>query len=308
MRIFLFLFLFAFLLKWLFDLLLPFGERLSMELHLLCLRQINDSKSSYAFFYEALVCGKNLPEGSLKESFIKSSILHLIVVSGSHLLFLEKIIKGLVRHRLLSELLLLLYAGVALFQAPVSRALLHLYLRHLAQSRKWFLSQTQLSLLSGTFCLFLFPHWGQSYSFLLSWCASLALACISDHQWPQKPLEQATFIYGFFLYPLSFISHPHPLAILFNALISPLVGFLLFPLALAGLVFPFLRKSMDFLLSLFLQSLDSLSASLSIVKKDMIFGEASLLPLWIYLLVAHFISHGILILRKKGAFKFLQSP
>ena len=232
-----------------------------MNLHLLCLGQV-DPRSDHALFHQALICGKNLPEGILRETFMRSSILHLIVVSGSHLLFLEKMVKGLVRYRILTLFLLLFYTATALFQAPVSRALVNLYIRQLAQARKWAWSQTQVSLFSGILCLFFFPQWSHSYSFLLSWCASLALAFISDHQWPKRPLEQAAFIYGFFLYPLSFISHPHPLAILFNALITPFVGLLLFPFSLLGMVFPFLREGMDGFLSLFLQGLEHLSGSL----------------------------------------------
>ena len=301
---FLFLFLSLFLLGLHFHgffstFLLPLGEKLAFYLHSLCLQQMDHGKD-YTFFYEALVCGKNLPEGNLKVSFIKSSILHLIVVSGSHLLFLEKICLVFLRNATLARYLLLIYTFVALLQAPVVRALFSLYLRHFAKARKWFWSQTQLSLISGTLCLFFFPHWSVSYSFLLSWCASLALAFISDHQWPKKPLGQATFLYVFFLFPLSFISHPHPLAILFNAIITPFVGFLLFPLAILSFLFPFLVEVIQFFLSLFFHVLENLSFELPLVRKDKGLDGFSYLALWLYLFIAHFASHALWILKRKG--------
>ena len=288
-----------------FSSLFPLAEKLSLYLHSLCLQQI-PHQSDYNFFYEALVCGKNLPEGSLKDSFIKSSILHLIVVSGSHLLFLEKMSLSLLRHKALTHFLLLIYAFMALLQAPVLRALVSLYLRHFAQARKWFWSQTQLSLISGILCLLFFPHWSQSYSFILSWCASLALAFISDHQWPSKPLEQGAFIYGFFLFPLSLISHPHPLAIVFNVFITPLVGILLFPFAILGIFLPFFMDFIDLFLSFFLRSLENLSFELPLIRKDFSSNPFSYLPLWIYLFTAHFISHAVFLLRRKDGMFFPQ--
>ena len=44
--------------------------------------------SNYQDFYKALVCGTDLPSSQLKEYFKMSGLLHLIVVSGSHLIFI----------------------------------------------------------------------------------------------------------------------------------------------------------------------------------------------------------------------------
>ena len=64
-------------------------SHLSNDLHNLCLRHLN-FETHLSEIYKSLICGKRLPTGHIKEIFVKGGLIHLTVVSGAHLLFLEK--------------------------------------------------------------------------------------------------------------------------------------------------------------------------------------------------------------------------
>ena len=98
---------------------------LAFSLHEKCL-QFSSFQSETADIYKALVCGHRLPKGLIKETFVKSGLIHLMVVSGAHLLFLERLWKSINLPFFRTGgilFLLILYALTANLHPPVLRAL-----------------------------------------------------------------------------------------------------------------------------------------------------------------------------------------
>ena len=161
-----------------------------------------------------------------------------MVVSGAHLLFLERLwIKlplpffkktGL-------SFFLVFYALITHLHPPVLRALFSFFLFQLSQSQKLFWSQSVITHLSGFLCLFYSPQWTHSLSLQLSWLASLAQGLSSSS------LVKALCTYVIVFPIISQWQFLHPLTVLINWLIAPLIGFFLLPLSFITAFLPFLQ-------------------------------------------------------------------
>lgn len=205
--------------------------------------------------YRAIICGANLPPGDLANGLRQAGLLHLIVVSGSHLLLLEQAFNF--RDYKLKPLNYLIFPVLFGFvlttraEPPAVRAFLSLCLRSMNHSCKLGWSDLQIATLSGfvslTFCL----DGGRTHSLLLSWGASLSLCAVSTFTTPSNStlsqvLRQVT-IY-LLLFPLLIpLSAPHPISIFCNLLFTPLLNAVLFPMSLIAFAFGFLRPIVDHL-------------------------------------------------------------
>lgn len=190
--------------------------------------------STHAEIYAGLVCGKSLGQKTLLLRLLETSqLIHLIVVSGSHLVllhsaceFFSKKIFGKQLPSHISFAGLLLYTLMTGFQPPCVRAFLFFVAQRSRFRNHAFLSSILLT-------LFLIPAWIFSASFQLSVMASLFLLLV-----PQKKafLTQTLLTLG--LGPLlGFISLA---GLLLNLIIAPVLSLFLFPLALLGiLIHPF---------------------------------------------------------------------
>ncbi len=122
--------------------------------------------SDYQDFYKALVCGTDLPPSQLKEYFKMSGLLHLIVVSGSHLIFIlffyEKLFSD--RFRYLKVILLTVYTFITGLQPPTVRALVGIGIRKLNDTRSYFWDSVQISWITGVLTLVLYKNWSNSFS------------------------------------------------------------------------------------------------------------------------------------------------
>jgi hypothetical protein len=116
--------------------------------------------------------------------------------------------------------------------------------------KKLFVAPVILVFLSCTLSVAIFPQWLSSRSLLMSVMAALVLAVMSDF-WekdresiPALFLTQSVlyFVMGFCLWGFS---NPHPLSILLNLILGPLIGGLLFPLALLVVLIPALAFLFD---------------------------------------------------------------
>ncbi len=197
---------------------------------------------------QALLCGRSLAKGPLYSALQSTGLLHLIVVSGAHLVFIEQNINFLCRKLKLLEYfrlpLLVAFSFATNFQPPIARALCFRLFRKLSRSLGLNHPPLLSSLLSGLVLLAFIPQWSQSYSFHLSWVAQLALLLGSE----KKSRFQQFAIY-FLLLPLLIpLGPPHPFSIFLNLLVTPLIGFLLIPAALfACLLFPLWPSSVEFI-------------------------------------------------------------
>jgi predicted membrane metal-binding protein len=194
--------------------------------------------------YNALVCGANLAASHEKQIFVDTGLIHLMVVSGSHLVFIEILLGFL--PRFFRVLVLGAYCYLTGLQAPVIRA----FLRRLIGP--WLtdlsdLTSLQLEAVTVLVALTLYPEWLLSRSFLMSWMCGLALC--APKMIPKFPhLDQALKSY-FFLLPFCWAS---PMTVAWNTLLAPFVGFILFPACiLAILIHPLVVVS-DLMWSAFL--------------------------------------------------------
>ena len=206
---------------------------LARESHETCL-QLTSLQSELVDIYRALICGKKLPQGWIKETFIRNGLIHLMVVSGAHLLFLERLWKNLNLPLFQSAgviFLLTLYALTAKFHPPVLRALFVFLLLKISYSYKLFWSPSLITHLSGVLCLIHSPSWIFSPSLHLSWLASLAQN-ISPSQ-----LKKSLLTYIIILPVCNRWQFLHPFTVFINWIAAPFIGSVLFPCSLLTILF-----------------------------------------------------------------------
>lgn len=225
----------------------------SSYLHQTCLEKLN-FQTPFADIYRALTCGKRLPANNIKEIFIQGGIIHLTVVSGAHLLFLEKFWNKIPLPVFIKTqglfIVLIIYALTSQMHPPIVRALFSFFLFRLSQSFKLFWSAHFITLLSGILCLAYQSSWIYSLSLQLSLLASI-LQNIS-----KSSIKKCFFIYIFMLPILNRWQSLKPITVLVNWSLSPLISSLLFPLSFLSSFFPFLYKLTDKLWLLLIKALN----------------------------------------------------
>jgi len=230
----------------------------SRSLHERCLQQAPDSR--HTKLARALVCGENLQPSETTLWFQKTGLLHLMVVSGSHLIWLEWLLRLLLRRvpgaGFFILMILLLFAGVALLAPPVTRSAISLMLSQLSNRHSLRLTSTQLVFFSGLISLLLFPHWISSFSLLLSWTAALALSLQKKSDSLLRFQVRIYLVMALCLLPIAL---PHPVSVLTNLILSPLLGAILFPVCLMGFAFEPLAPLSDLMFDLLLVILKEIS-------------------------------------------------
>lgn len=190
----------------------------------------------FAPLYQALVCGTALPASEYQQLFLDTGLIHLMVVSGAHLAFLDKSMDRWPEKPRWA--VLFFYAWLTGFGPPIVRALVRRALGNFGHHQG--LSPLQLDFVASLSTLLIRPDWVVSRSFLMSWMCSLALS------FPFGPLPFRCFL---FLYPFA---PGAPVAVFWNAVITPVIGNLLFPLCLASFLLHPLTALCDRLWEVFL--------------------------------------------------------
>jgi predicted membrane metal-binding protein len=150
-------------------------EDFSSILHIGCLSYIE--WRGFPYLFRGLICGSSDIGASSHSLFLETGLYHLIVVSGSHLVALEKTIDSIFhKNSYVKMSLLFLFAGMCKFNPPITRALLHTLLRKTSKHYSLFLRDDHLVLSSGLLTLIIFPQWVLSPSLQLSWIASLVMS------------------------------------------------------------------------------------------------------------------------------------
>lgn len=247
---------------------------------------------------QALICGKNMESSAPKRIYEVSGLIHLFVVSGSHFVVLEKFAQWLnvpQRLRLTLHLCFLFASG---FQSPAVRFLTQYFMfitpLHLGAS----LRADQKTLFAGLMGLVLFPAWANSFSFLLSWSASLALAFCSElHGVPWRWLLNQILIFLILLPLLSMIQSPHLLSIAANLFLGELLGAILLPLAMSAVFSQTLMDLLKHILQILNRMLELVFyhpwTRALIIDGDVGF-VASQMVMWVLLL--HLLIHLILVI------------
>ena len=232
--------------------------------------------------YEALVCGKRIDDLDLHFVFVTTGLLHIFVVSGMHLSFLSKSFSAMKIPFILQAVLLAMYALATNLNPPVVRAWFSLIIGSVKRRFALHWNHT-LSVWYVSFAaLLFFSPWYNSFSFLLSWSASLALALSKN-----KNLLTRNLIVYFVMAPLlGSISHPHPMSIFVNTLFLPLFGIFFFPLTLLSVLISPLVVVVDHAWSLLLQFLSVIAGQLPLFKPE---SYLNLQQGFFYLLCLHFL-------------------
>lgn len=206
----------------------------------------------------ALVCGSKLkPNSELKKQMIQSQLIHIIIVSGSHILVLEKILSFCSTPIWFIDFLLVLYGLLTGFQPPAIRAITVHFLKKINEHFSWNLTIIQLQIFTTIFLLILIPSWITSYSFILSSLAASAL-CLPIFIFKKKLNKIMRWSYQiqktFFVHlSVSLVMTGFSvLGFLANILFAGIIGGLLFPSALMIFISHNLSYVLDNLVSYYI--------------------------------------------------------
>lgn len=230
-----------------------FLAKLSMPIHSACL-QLSPS-ILYQPVFNAFLCGAPFPHASTFDDLKATGLLHLVVVSGAHLLIVEQfLLYFLAKRPSLKKVIfpaLIFYMLAARAAPPIMRALLSFAFKSLQKkfSLRW--SALQINAISGVLGLVLFQNDRQRSSLLLSWTCALAMAISQLNSNPADQKKSKIFIWTatlrtcIYVYVLLFplllpLSPPHPFSIACNLIMAPLISGLFFPIILLGAAFKFL--------------------------------------------------------------------
>ncbi len=225
---------------------------LTEVLHTWCLDRIA-AHTSQIEIQSALICGERLPFGKIRKIFTDAGLIHLMVVSGAHLIFLEKNLNFLPQwpyKNLFTAFCLIFYSLVAELHPPIFRALISFFLSAFSKKFQLHWNSYWRVMFSGIICIILNPHWISSISLQLSWTGALAFS-YSKH----SKLMAQILSYMLILPLISQWTTIHPLSIGLNWILFPLISITLFPLSILSFIFPYLYPITQVLWSSMIQFL-----------------------------------------------------
>jgi competence protein ComEC len=247
----------------------------------------------------SIVCGEKIDDQNLKQNLVKTSLIHIFVISGSHLILLDELFAMLRIPFFVRFLFLAFYSVIVGFQPPAVRALSALGLRGVFKNRGWHFPADQMTLIAGCFTLALFPAWWNSPSLLMSWCASLALAWSSLLKIKNK-IHRVLFnqcaVFIFMCAPLWGLSSLHPLSLLYNLLLGPVVSYLLLPLGFLSVIVPHSVFAFDFVMTTFAQILKWAAEPVPLASSKQIL----LSTLWVWIFCWHIFFHFLRLRLRQG--------
>lgn len=222
--------------------------------HQNCLDRLPTSSSALPEL-KALVCGENFSDAKVSQIYIATGLIHLFVVSGAHLLLLEKILTWVTVF--LGQLptifilsALFIYVLACDMNPPITRSFISLLISGFLIRNHLHWPASFKLLLIGLLTLALNPDWVNSASLQLSWIAGLVVS-LNTHYFTKHSFLFKQSLYFIFLWPLLiFLCVPSHLIILINLVFTPVLEFILFPIGLLTWLFPFLHSIFDHLIEL----------------------------------------------------------
>lgn len=196
----------------------------SSPFHQMCAHRV-PTVVLYSHFLESIVCGSPFNDFQLKNLFINSSLIHLVVVSGSHFLVLLMLVKACTTKPWVQFSVIITYWIITQAQAPGMLAILFWSLR---QRNSAELRPDQMVLLCGIACFLVSPQLWHSSSLYLSWLCCLGL-CLAQILGTSNLLLPQLIIYTFINLVGGWDQWGHPIGILINATVGTLLSFFLFP-------------------------------------------------------------------------------
>ena len=250
-----------------------------------CLLRVEENARQHVDIYSALLCGKRLEGREIKSIFTQVGLIHFMVVSGAHLIFLEQMWNRLPHWRfknILIFLSLLIYALMAGLHPPVFRALISFMIYRLCSIYNFGWNPYWRVMLSGVIVLILQPRWVTSISLQLSWIGSLGFVTAKYSKF------LASFLCYFLILPvISQWTILHPLSIGMNFIFFPLLSVTLFPLSIFSFIFPFLFPFTSFFWSQWIHFLNYIQP---LFKTHFHITYLSGVYIWVYIGVLFLIS------------------
>jgi ComEC/Rec2-related protein len=172
------------------------GQKLADSLHLYAFNFLEKSPSSWNWFYEALLIGREeaLRAQPILQSFLVIGLYHMMVGTGTHVLALEVILLKLFffvpvkMRKPIVLLLLILFCFVNRLKPPCVRAVISRIL--FFKKPKGAFLQVDSQMIVTFFCLTLEPQWSLSLSFQFSCAATMALAMAATFHNSERPFSQ----------------------------------------------------------------------------------------------------------------------
>ena len=249
-------------------------------LHQQCLSLLPDT--AFPQVYKALVCGERLTDARLHHVFVTTGLLHIFVVSGTHLSRLRQGLSWLGIPFWVQACLLAVYGLATNLNPPVVRAWFALCLAFVNHRFVLNWNPTLLVWHVSLLALLFFSPWFDSFSFLLSWSASLALALGRN-----KSLLIKNLIVYFVMAPiLAGVSHPHPISVLINTLFLPVFGLFFFPMTLCSVLIPSLTWIMDRAWAIFFHILSMICQDLPLFQSEITLQGGFLYLLFLHILIS----------------------
>lgn len=230
-----------------YDFIKPVAEKS----HHFCVTYLPQNSQSISEL-KALVCAENFPSLTDSHFYISTGLIHLFVVSGAHLVLIERLILMLPLQKKPARSVILIFLGAydlsCGLNPPVTRSwVVYALITGLQQIRTQWPPHYQL-LIAGMLTLIFSPSWIISLSLQLSWIASL-LVSINSSQLKHVSLIFRQSLFFVLLFPtLVFFQVPRFSVVLINILLTPVLEFILFPLALTVWFCHFLHPLFDFLI------------------------------------------------------------
>lgn len=222
--------------------------------HQSCLNRLPEASSALPEL-RALVCGENFSGASSSQIYISTGLIHLFVVSGAHLLVLEKILSmgdflSRKRNALIIFSVLFIYTLACEMNPPISRSFISMMFTMLLSVHHLRWPMSYRLLLAGLATLAINPQWVASASLQLSWIAGLVVS-INTLYFSKRSFYFKQFLYFIFLWPLLiYLSVPSYFTIFVNLIFTSLLEFILFPLGLLTWLLPFLHVLFDQVIAL----------------------------------------------------------
>lgn len=217
-------------------------------------------QSTYRPLYSAIVCGTSISTLAIKKQWMVTGLIHVLVVSGSHFLTLQQILKlGVKRMPILSAIIpttLFIYLFLTGFQPPGARAVAQIFLTSLANKLGFAWKGPLIQVLTCLALLSLCPIWWQSASFWLSCMCGLAIS-LTPAQWV---FRKQLWVFFLLHVMISELSTQNLISLLSNLAIAPVLSFLLFPLSLGSFFIPSLTWLVDALWSFTLFIVQNISS------------------------------------------------
>lgn len=213
------------------------------KLHTLCLDN-SPHEIKNVEILNALVCGESLNNYNLNVLFIAVGLIHIFVVSGSHLnkiykltcittQFMEKITHPKLSFLLaqLQIIFLLIYCLMCNLNPPVTRSMMILILLTTLKKINLNLSLTSVTLIAGLICLLIEPRWSISLSFQMSWLIQLIVMQSYNSISRNKSIIENFAVYLCLIPTFNVLGFPSIISILIAFALSGVVEFILFPLS-----------------------------------------------------------------------------